>query len=212
MDSLAQRTRRRLADDDDDDNMAYLVVMYETLREREDYMREQREKFKPKFVRFELLDKVFTEFLQTNTFRGRHSTLDDIITDCMNSSRERFYLFTHANLPYHAAIRVREKEDYDEVQIQLPNDGFQYYYKSGSKAYHHQWRSGVELEIEHCLQYMPQMLALLRPKYDKTEIFCHYAEKRLDVRFHPKNSHAPALLVSYTEGYPETRSIGAQEI
>ena len=75
------------------------------------------EEYKQKYNRFEILDEVFTEFLQTNVEGLRR--LEDLRVNTVKT----FTNYRHHNIPYLATIRSSRYNGSDTVSIRLCNNG-----------------------------------------------------------------------------------------
>jgi hypothetical protein len=156
-----------------------------------------------RFHRFELLDAVFQQFLETNIRRGRHYSLDDLLTV---GSQKTHFSYTHDGIPYKATVFMYEGPDRDCLNIKLNNDGFEYIQKSGGYVFpRHNSDDWVWLEKGRCWDHMTYMKSILRERYPKGSAFYSMAE-RLDLEFFSKDSTSPDLMVTFENGYPDIKT------
>lgn len=83
-----------------------------------------------KFHKFELLDTVFTEFLQTNSYRGTRYDLEGLLL----IKARRFFQFQHLSI---GTVSTFDGHDFDWVNIKLCNDGFVYMKEAGTHVQRH---------------------------------------------------------------------------
>lgn len=176
-------------------------------QENEDFMEnamlallnQQMDAFKEQFHRFELLDEVFTQFLDTNTFRKQHYSLFQIVE---NATVTRHYRFEHCGVPYLATIFKIEAEDATWLNIKLPNNGFQYFPKEGFPLERHGKRNWVTFDHERGWNYFTGIKARLFEDYDKVNVFYCAKEHRCDIKLWAKNAKLPNIIISYEPGSP----------
>ena len=156
-----------------------------------------------RFHRFELLDAVFQQFLETNNRRGRHYSLDDLFTV---GSQKTHFSYTHDRIPYKATVFMYEGPDRDCLNIKLSNDGFEYIQKSGGYVFpRHNSDDWVSLEKHRCWDHMTYVKSILCERYPKGSAFYSMAE-RLDLEFYSKDSTTPDLMVTFENGYPDIKT------
>ncbi|KAJ3056136.1 hypothetical protein HK097_007968 [Rhizophlyctis rosea] len=108
-----------------------------------------------RFHRFELLEAVFQQFLETNIRRGRHYGLDDLLT---LGTQKTHFSYTHDGIPYKATVFMYEGPHRDCLNIKLKNDRFEYIQKSGGSVFpRHNSDDWVWLEKSRCWDHMTFM-------------------------------------------------------
>lgn len=153
-----------------------------------------------KFHQFELLDSVFTQFLETNTYRGAHYSL----TKLLDVKFPRVFQFRHLSFPYVSTVFTVDGYDTDWVNIKLCNDGFVYIEKKGVRVQRHMSKDWVALpEDMQYMQYIPGLCAAVKPLYSSMRAFYNYGQKRFDIKLYPQDAHTPHLIVTFEPGYPD---------
>lgn len=148
---------------------------------------------------FETLDGVIGAFFNTNTWRRRHFTLDDVL----KVSSKRYLRYEHLSIPYRASVTRIDDFDATWQCLKLANNGFQYTAKSGQRISRHKYISWIVLGVQEFLQHFPTLQGKVKGAYGEARVFYTYEERRVDIKLYPLDEKLPHLMVTAEEGYPD---------
>lgn len=170
--------------------------------EIKDLVAEEREASVTQYLqrhhKFELLDSVLTAFLETNTYRGSHYTLPELL----NTPHKRFFLFYHYSIPYLATVFPVDGATATWVNIKLCNDGFAYKPREGTPIARHQSTNWVALPIPTFSPYVHTIHATFSSTHKQIRAFYNFPMSRLDLKLYPRDPTGTHILITFEPGYP----------
>ena len=86
--------------------------------------REQQEELLQQGDGLCILDRVFSSFVASNRYRGKHDTLGEVIDKAVRRGISTHYRYMHAGTPYLGSVVVHTDQDHNWCNIKLCNDGF----------------------------------------------------------------------------------------
>lgn len=191
MNDLTRRLVEEVQDLDGD-----LVIVFQRRAQDKDTDRSR-------FHRFEILDEVFKDFLETNSRSGRrgqeHLTLGNLLH--INHTNPRYFRYEHAGIPYLATVFLHEDTNGDWVNVKLCNNGFFYVTKRvNCPISRHNEKDWILLNS--AFDYFTSTKAFLKDHYSSYRCFYHN-KHRFDMKFfNPKNGLDRNLIVTYEDGTP----------
>jgi hypothetical protein len=159
----------------------------------------------PKFHKFQLLEEVFTQFLQTNEYRQQHFTIDALLK--LDNTHKKFLKYEHGSVPYLATVFVFDGPHKPWLNIKLHSDGFAYLPKRREIVPPRHRCDGWVLLTEKDWQYMPQLLKTFTSfangqVYQLSRMFYNDTARRLDIKFDSKDDNYNSVVITFEEGYP----------
>jgi hypothetical protein len=156
---------------------------------------------------FETLDGVIGAFFNTNIWRGKNFTLDDLL----KVSSKRYFRYEHLSIPYRATVTRIEDCDATWQCLKLANNGFQYTAKSGERISRHKYNGWIVLGVQEFLQHFPTLQRKVKGAYDEAQVFYTFEERRVDVKLYPSDETLPHLMITFEEGYPDWSDTAARQ-
>jgi hypothetical protein len=151
---------------------------------------------------FETLDSVFEAFLKSNEFRKRRYTLAEMIETFKGTTTAKHFLYEHWDVPYRGTICTLSDHVADWFCIKLANNGFQYTFKSGRHLSRHNFETWIRLEDQH-IHAFRSVVGSIAKYCDQFTLFYTYEEKRVDMKFFPKDEDGPHIMITFEQGYAE---------
>lgn len=154
----------------------------------------------PSLHKFEILDEVLSNFLETNINNRKHRTIAEILAITKYYTGFKFF---HDTGKWHGTVLYLKDEE-PWLNIKLPNNGFVYIPKSGKPISRHKSENWIPLAWNKCLSYMPKTNEFLKDTHDRVVLYYEFAAQRIDIKFKSKNIDVlPNVLVTYERGVPE---------
>lgn len=163
-------------------------------------MIDQQTRLERNFHKFEILDKVFGEFLISNIHQGRRFDMDDILD--IKSGTKLYFRFEHESIPYLATVRRQELHAGPTIDIKLPNDGFLYKAKNGAQVRRHRSDGWLSLSSDKGLRYFDALLDKTSGRFVKAHAWYNHTMQRMDITFFPEQRYGLHLRVTYEPGSP----------
>ncbi|PNW80421.1 hypothetical protein CHLRE_07g317000v5 [Chlamydomonas reinhardtii] len=175
-----------------------------------------------------LLDDVIVGFVNTNEFKQRRYTVQELMTCAPSWGRPKHFKFVHAEIPYLATVDFWEGSQVDFVVIRLPNNGFTYrnlpcnlpcimstapgaaplraHAHSGrheeEEIHRHRHDGWVELDGTLLMEFFPGLAKSLGANFTSILFFYNYKHQRIDMQLFTDDSCAPGLMLTFELGYP----------
>jgi hypothetical protein len=145
-----------------------------------------------------LLDSVFGAFAESNSFRGTHYELKDIVA---STSGKRHFRFEHLSIPYLATIDIWQAPDREYIVIRLPNDGYSYARAAGQTFYRHRCDGWSELDGTLAMEFFPSLCQKALASFTRVVFYYNEQHNRVDIMLLPDGDGA-GLMVAFEPGYP----------
>jgi len=156
-------------------------------------------------VDFSVVDGIFDAFLNTNTFRNRHFSVDELFREC--KPWKRYYKYVHHGVPYIASTLVVENFDNQWVNFKLANNGFEYAPISR--------RTALTWPRHNCDGWIVVPQVVLADSFRtfhrfmrsvglfRLKMFYNAEHRRIDVKMYATEPHrTPCVLVTFEPGEP----------
>ncbi len=152
-----------------------------------------------KLSRFQVLDSVFADFLDTNSYLGETQTLADIL----QTVQKRYPKYTHWGIDYLATIYTKLLHSGPQVNIKLNSNGFHYTLRQGigEPEFRHNSASFIPLSPETNMQYFPILLTATAPTHGGIKLWYDWPKQRTDIIMEGLDGNAD-LCITYEEGSP----------
>ncbi|KXZ42541.1 hypothetical protein GPECTOR_137g648 [Gonium pectorale] len=149
-----------------------------------------------------LLDEVVVAFIDTNVFKQRRYTAQELLTCAPSWGRPKHFKFVHANVPYLATVDFWEGPDVDFVVVRLPNNGFAYVHREEEEFVRHRSDGRVELDGTLVMEFFPGLARVIRDTFTNTVFYYNYTDQRFDVQLFTDDADAVGLMLTFERGYP----------
>ncbi len=151
-----------------------------------------------------LLDSVVSGFFDSNMHRGKRYSLDDLLTH--STYYPRYFGYQHLSIPYLGTVFTVAGKDYDWVNLELANNGFEYHNCSfGVEISRHNGTNWTSLNPTQALEWFPGLVAASKPHFKSACVFYNYSQQRLDIKLYPKKG-SKAMLITFERGYPDRQT------
>ncbi|KAL6055316.1 hypothetical protein QOT17_016859 [Balamuthia mandrillaris] len=149
--------------------------------------------------KFEILDNVFQEFLNTNVRQGKTWTLDEMLCDVRE--KNFYFHYEHDSIPYFATVFLYEAPDANWLNIKLVNNGFVYQPRLGEPISRHELQGLLDGKVEYA--------------GGRRVVFYNHQHNRLDIKIWKRTddpsdastststTSLPHLMITYEPGYPD---------
>ena len=132
-----------------------------------------------KLSRFQVLDTVFPDFLDTNSYLGETQTLADIL----QTAQKRYPKYTHWDIDYLATTYTKLLHSGPQVTIKLNSNDFHYtlWQGIGVPEFRHRSDSFIPLSPETNMQYFPVLLTATAATHGGIKLWYDWPQKRTDI-------------------------------
>ncbi|KAG2434873.1 hypothetical protein HYH02_012073 [Chlamydomonas schloesseri] len=152
-----------------------------------------------------LLDGVILAFIDSNEFKQRRYTAQELITCAPSWGRPKHFKFARAGIPYLATVDFWEGPHVDFVIIRLPNDGFTYAHsgqREEGEIFRHRCGGWVELDDTLLMEFFPNLAKIVANKFTSIALYYNYKQQRIDMQLFTDDPSAPGLMLIFEHGYP----------
>lgn len=152
-----------------------------------------------KLSRFQILDTIFADFLDTNSYLDSTQSLARI----MQTVEKRYPKYTHWNIDYLATTYTKFLHSGPQVSIKLNSNGFHYTLRQGigEPVFRHNSDSFIPLQPETNMQHFPRLLTATAPTHGGIKLWYDWPKKRTDIMLEGLDRN-PDLCITFEEGSP----------
>lgn len=152
--------------------------------------------------KFELFDSVYKAFIDTNTYRGIHFTLSQLL----ETPHKRFFLFFHRSIPYLARVCPVDGATGAWVNIKLYNEDFACKTRESVPIALHRSSFGdrVSMGGAHNHPYLSSIQSTLYATHRRMRAFYSFRDSRFDIKIYPHDLQDVHVLLTFEPGYPYT--------